>query len=197
MCNKYIIGSLFLFLFAVAFGQDRLEGSMDTTELVYSKNNAYLELGGKGLFYSFNYERRLFNLGKKTSVNASIGFSVFPGMTKVSSSADFLMPLGISIQQHLKKNHHLVFGTGSTFYSYYINNIEISNAMLPKEPIVAQLKNVTEWFGHLNFEYRYQDPKGGLMFKAGVTPLFFDAMQNFTDMKTGQFSANVGIGFGF
>jgi hypothetical protein len=194
---KYILGTLFIFLLAIGHSQDRLEGTMDTTAQVYAKNNAYLEFGGKGLFYSFNYERRLFNLGEKTSVNGSIGFSLFPGLTQVKGSTDFLMPLSISIQQHLKKNHHLVIGTGSTYYSYQINDIEISNANLISQPLRARLKTVTEWFGHLNFEYRHQKPEGGFMFKAGITPLFFDRMQNFEGMKTAQFSANAGIGFGF
>lgn len=194
---KYIIYILFLISASVSFSQDRLEGTMDTTEQVYSKNNAYLELGGKGLFYSLNYERRLFNLGEKTTINGSIGISLFPGMTKIKGSVDFLMPFSISIQQHLKKNHHLCIGTGSTYYNYQINDIEITNSNLQAQPLRARLKSVTEWFGHLNFEYRHQKPKGGLMFKVGITPLFFDKMQNFEGIKTAQFSANAGIGFGF
>jgi len=197
MSLKIILITVLLFSITSKFSQDRLEGTMDTIEQVYAKNNVYLELAGKGLFYSVNYERSIFNLGKKTSVRASIGFSLFPGLTQVKKSTDFLMPLSISIQQHLKKNHFISFGTGSTYWKYQINDIEINEANLPTQPLVARLKTITEWFGHINLEYRYQKPKGGLMYKAGITPLFFDKMQNFTKIKTAQFSANIGIGYTF
>lgn len=186
-----------LLIYSLGYTQDRLKGTMDTTKQVYAKNNAYLELAGKGLFYSVNYERSLFNLGEKTSVRASIGFSIAPGFTKVRKSTDFLMPLAISIQQHLKKNHFIAFGVGSTYYNYLVNDILITTENLSLQPLVPRLKSVSEWFGHINLEYRYQKPKGGMMYKAGITPLFFDEMQNFLGMKTAQFSANLGIGYTF
>lgn len=197
MSFKSLLFISFLLSSTFGFSQDRLEGTMDTTQQTYAKNNIYLELAGKGLFYSINYERSLFNIGEKTSVRANIGFCIFPGLTKVRKSNDFLMSFSISIQQHLKKNHFISFGVGSTYYNYLINDIPITNANLHLQPLTAKLKPITEWFGHINLEYRFQKPKGGLMYKAGVTPLFFDKMQNFTGMKTAQFSANIGIGYTF
>lgn len=197
MSFKTLFFACILLSYSLGFSQDRLEGTMDTTKQVYAKNNVHLELAGKGLFYSINYERSLFNLGEKTSVRASIGFCLFPGLTKVRKSNDFLMPLSVSIQHHLKKNHFISVGTGTTYYNYLINDIPITNVNLYQQPLVAQLKPITEWFGHINLEYRFQKPKGGLMYKAGITPLFFDKMQNFKGMKTAQFSANIGIGYTF
>ncbi len=197
MYFKFLTLSLSLLLSAISFGQDRLEGNLDTATQVYSSNNIYIELGGKGLFYSVNYERKLFSLGEKMFATGSLGFSLFPGMTKVQNSMDVMLPFSISIHKHLKKSHFLVFGTGTTFYRYMINDIEISNENIDLQPLIARLKPINEFFGHVNLEYRHQKPKGGFMFKAGITPLFFKKMQNFQGINSAQLSGNIGIGYGF
>lgn len=197
MSIKNVLFLISIFIGFIGFSQDRLEGIVDTTTQKYAKNALYLELAGKGFYYSINYERNLFNIGEKTSVKASIGFSIFPGLTQVRNSNDFLMPLSVSIQQHLTGNHHLSLSTGSTYYNYQINDIVITNANLNTQPLTARLKTIQEWFGHVSLDYRYNKPEGGLLLKGGVTPLFFDKMQNFEGMPTMQLSANIGVGYTF
>ena len=54
--------------------------------------------------------------------------------------------------------------------------IDNSNIGLAPEPTLKEMK---EWFAHIVLEYRYEKPEGGLMAKAGISPLFFDYMEPF------------------
>lgn len=197
MSIRNVLFLISIFVGFIGFSQDRLEGIVDTTTQKYAKNALYLELAGKGFYYSINYERNLFNIGEKTSIKGSIGFCAFPSMTPVRSSFDYTIPLSISLQQHIAKNHHISLGVGSTYFNYLINTIDISNSNINKEPIQVKLQTIQEWFGHINLDYRYNKPEGGLLLKGGITPLFFDKMQNFEGMPTMQFSANIGVGYTF
>ncbi len=197
MSIKYIPFFTILFVGILGYSQDRLEGIVDTTTQKYAKNALYLELAGKGFYYSVNYERNLFNLTEKTSIKASVGLSIFPGLTEIRNSNDFLMPFSVSIQQHLTGNHHISLSTGSTYFNYQVNDIEITNANLSSQPLTTRLKTIQEWFGHISLDYRYNKPDGGILLKGGITPLFFDKMQNFQGMKTAQFSANIAVGYTF
>ncbi|MCT4581608.1 MAG: hypothetical protein N4A35_09340 [Flavobacteriales bacterium] len=194
---KFVLFFSLFFIGIVGFSQDRLEGLVDTTTQKYAKNAYYLELAGKGFYYSVNYERSLFSLSEKTSIKASVGFSAFPGLTHVRKSYDFSMPIAIVLQQHLKNNHHLSLSTGSTYFNYLINDIEITNDNLNIQPVGVRLKPINEWFGHISLDYRYNNPSSGLLLKGGITPLFFDKMQNFQGMKTAQLSANIAVGYTF
>ncbi len=192
----------FLFLFVVfsCISQDRLNGEVDSNHVShsdYAQNNIYLELGGKGLFYSINYERGLFDIGDKFSFRASVGFSIFPGLTKVKPSKDYFLPLEVSLLHHLKGNHFLSYGVGSTYWNYQVNNLVIDEGNLNVQPLRVGLKTIEEWFGHINIDYRHQKPKGGFMFKAGITPLFFAKMQNFQKVKRFALSGNIGVGYTF
>jgi len=193
---KHIFFAVLLLSFSLNYAQDRLEGQIDSNKVTKAKNLVYFELLGKGLFYSINYERSLIKLGEKASINASIGFSIFDGMTQIRPSKDFFIPLEVNIV-HDFKNHHLSYGVGSTYWNYEVNDLVIHKNNLPIQPLTVRLKTITEWFGHINLEYRYQKPTGGMMYKAGITPLFFDKMQNFEQVRRNYLSANLGIGYAF
>ena len=62
-------------------------------------------------------------------------------------------------------------------------DIPINNANWDQQPVTPSMKKVTEWFAHMVFEYRWQKPEGGLMAKAGWSPLFFAKMENFKYQK--------------
>ncbi len=163
-----------------------------------AKNSVYFELLGKGMFYSFNYERELFRANDQLSFNGSIGFCIMNGFTSIEKSKDFLMPFEINAKYSFDK-HHVVLGYGTTYYKYKINHIEISNSNLNQQPVAPELITIKEWFAHLTMEYRYQKPDGKLMLKAGFTPLFFAATSHsaFDKKINGQGSINLGAGFVF
>ena len=162
-----------------------------------SKNTAYFELLGKGIYYSFNYEREIYRIDEKLAFNGSVGLSILPGFTDIEKSKDRLFPFEINAKYSFGK-HHVVLGYGTTLWKYKVLDVKIdnSNIGLAAEP---KLKEMKEWFAHLALEYRYQKPEGGLMAKIGISPLFFDYMANsaFTKNTNTQFSINLGLGYSF
>ena len=84
-------------------------------------------------------------------------------------------------------------------WKYKINHIEIDNTNLSQQPIEPSLVVIKEWFAHLCLEYRYMKPEGGLMLKAGYTPLFFAETSNSQLNKSinYQTSFNLGVGWTF
>ena len=51
-----------------------------------SKNKLYLELLGKGFFYSVNYERNAVQFNDLIGLNLSTGIGIFPGLTSLEKS---------------------------------------------------------------------------------------------------------------
>lgn len=168
------------------------------SQTIESKNTVYVEFLGKGFYYSINYERNIFELSDKLSFQGSIGFGIFPGYTDIEKSTDFTMPLELNFRYNLG-NHNIVAGYGTTYWRYSLYDIPINNSNWDQQPIEPVLKKTKEWFAHMVFEYRYQKPDGGLMFKAGWSPLFFAKMQHFAYQKKTNFanSFNFGIGYSF
>lgn len=168
------------------------------SQTIESKNAVYVEFLGKGLYYSINYERNIFEISEKLSVQGSVGFSLFPGLTDIEKSTDFLMPLELNLRYNMG-SHNIVAGYGTTFWSYSVYDIPITAENASQQPIEPVLKKTKEWFAHMVLEYRYQKPDGGLMFKAGWSPLFFAKMQHFAYEKKSNFanSFNFGIGYSF
>jgi hypothetical protein len=113
-------------------------------------------------------------------------------------AADFLMPIELNVRYSLG-NHNIVAGYGTTYWRYYLPEIPINSANWDQQPIAPTMKKVKEWFAHMVLEYRWQKPEGGLMAKAGWSPLFFAKMQNFKYQKKANFanSFNIGIGYSF
>ena len=145
-------------------------GSISSQE-VGNQNRIYLELLGKGLFYSINYEREVIHTEMNINVNVSAGLSVFPGFTSLEKSIDLFLPFEVN-GAYSFGNHHAVFGYGTTFWKYKINHIEIDNTNLSQQPIEPTLVVIKEWFAHFCIEYRYMKPDGGIMAKAGFMYLY-------------------------
>ena len=91
-----------------------------------SKNKLYLELLGKGFFYSVNYERNAVQFNDLIGLNLSTGVGIFPGLTSIEKSVDVFIPLECNFSLS-KNSHHFVIGYGSTYWRYKINFIEINN----------------------------------------------------------------------
>lgn len=175
-------------------------------QTISAKNTVYGELLGKGFYYSINYERNIFEINEKLSLQGSLGFCLVTGQYTDQykeaidgSSLDFTMPLELNFRYNIKGNHNIVAGYGTTYWRYYLPEIPINSSNRDLQPITPTMKKVTEWFAHMVMEYRWQKPEGGLMFKAGWSPLFFAKMQNFRYQKKVNFanSFNFGLGYSF
>jgi hypothetical protein len=175
-----------------------LLGFMGSAAYGQGKNLVYLELAGKGLYYSLNYERSLFNLTDELSMAASVGFCRINGNTDIEKSHDITLPLEMNFQ-YAFDNHRVVLGYGTTYWRYFLPDIPIYNNNLNQQPLRPELKKVTEWFAHGLIEYRYQKNEGGLLIKAGYVPLFFAKMENFAYQKKMNLahSFNIGVGYSF
>jgi len=163
-----------------------------------SKNTAYFELLGKGIYYSFNYEREIYRIDEKLAFNGSVGFSILPGFTDIEKSKDRLFPFEINAKYSFGQ-HHVVLGYGTTLWKYKVLDIKIDNSNIGSAPALPTLREMEEWFAHIVVEYRYQNPDGGFMAKAGISPLYFDYMAHsaFSKSTNAQFSINLGIGYSF
>lgn len=167
-------------------------------QTITAKNSVYAELLGKGFYYSLNYERNIFEINEKLSIQGSAGFCLVNGFTDYEKTMDFTMPLELNFRYNLG-NHNIVAGYGTTYWKYYLPDIPINSSNWDQQPIAPELKKVTEWFAHMVMEYRWQKPEGGLMAKAGWSPLFFAKMENFKYQKKVNFanSFNIGVGYSF
>ncbi|MCB9189287.1 MAG: hypothetical protein H6599_08395 [Flavobacteriales bacterium] len=174
-------------------------------QTITAKNTVYAELLGKGFYYSINYERNIYELNDKISFQGSIGFCLVDGQYTdqykeliEGMKMDFTLPIELNVRYSLG-NHNIVAGYGTTFWRYYLPEIEINSSNWEQQPVAPTMKKVTEWFAHMVLEYRWQKPEGGLMAKMGWSPLFFDTMENFRYQKKVNFanSFNLGIGYSF
>ncbi|WP_080056508.1 hypothetical protein [Spirosoma aerolatum] len=117
-----------------------------------SRNTIYLEGLGAGGFYSLNYERLLL-ITEKQAYGFRVGTSYFgniPGN---------LVLIGELFTLVGKGNHHGDFGIGLTGVT--------------KNTIEPSLVGSRNYFllAIPRLSYRYQKPTGGLMVRAGFTPL--------------------------
>ena len=167
-----------------------------SSQEVDNQNRIYLEFLGKGLFYSVNYEREIIHTEMNINVNISTGISLFPGLTSLEKSIDLFLPFEVN-GSYSFGNHHAVIGYGTTFWKYKVNHIEIDNTNLSQQPVEPTLVVIKEWFAHLCFEYRYMKPEGGIMLKAGYTPLFFAETRNSQLNKSVNYQTSFNIGLGW
>lgn len=221
MLTRFSVILVFLTAFYSGFSQD----STGVSNAKISKNTVYVELLGKGFYGSLNFERQLFKIKDELTFNASIGFnfpnsynkSAYDPVTRTELSKkeqkdllkerssrkrlpgkDRIVPLDFNFNYSFG-NHHAIVGYGTTFWSYEVIEIDIDNSNIDQQPLPAHLKKTTEWFAHFTLDYRYQKPTGGLMVKAGFTPLFFAKMNHsaFTKKSNYQASFNIGLGWSF
>jgi hypothetical protein len=148
-----------------------------------AKNGVFLELAGEGGFYSLNYERFLLNdvaarvgvmyMGISASAgtdSASVSWLAVPIMAEYtglrSGSHALELAAGVTI-------HH-ISGSASTFDAFSSG----SGTLVAISPAVG---------------YRYQNPAGGMIFRATFSPLFFPSA------STGSFLPwfGISVGYGF
>ena len=129
-------------------------------------NDIYLELGGTSLLYSLNYEHFL-----NPDLAVRVGFSYISvsavatnGMTTDSATASWAtVPLMAEYLGLRNGAHSLEVGAGVNFM-YMSGHASTFDS-------TASFTGVTA-VPAANIGYRYSDPKGGFVFRAGYTPLF-------------------------
>lgn len=141
----------------------------------YAKNSIYLELGGNGGIYSFNYERNFLK-----SINCRAGFSYYSQSWGFSSGTikTRTVPLTITWMSGKKANHFEI-GGGVLFKNEHkeLDDVDYFNKFI----------DITAFVG-----YRYQKPGGGYLFRIGLTP-FFPTYRNYRSMLS--CGASFGIHF--
>jgi hypothetical protein len=130
------------------------------------QNSLYLELGGTSLLYSLNYERFL-----SPDFAVRVGFSYISvsavatsGMSTESATASWAtVPLMGEYLGIRSGSHSLELGAGINFMymSGHASTFESTASFTGVTAVPAA-----------NIGYRYSDPKGGFVFRAGYTPLF-------------------------
>ena len=151
---------LLLLLFSIFL---KASGS-DTTHIFFKKNTLFIEGGGKGRYYSVNYDR-LFKQGKKLIFSWRVGFSILPH--------DLSLPIAVSAFTG-GLQHHFEVSLGITPY------LKDYKTFLHKNDLSDKQFYITPGIG-----YRYQKINGGFFFSAGIDPLIFmdppsDNFWNFT-----------------
>jgi len=130
------------------------------------ENDIYLELGGTSLLYSLNYEHFL-----NPDLAVRVGFSYISvsavatnGMTTDTATASWAtVPLMAEYLGLRNGAHSLEVGAGVNFM-YMSGHASTFDS-------TASFTGVTA-VPAANIGYRYSDPKGGFVFRAGYTPLF-------------------------
>lgn len=128
-------------------------------EPAVAKNAVYLELGGTGMFYSFNYDRIFYQKGAfKTAARA--GISILPINIAGRNYLGYILPLELTAMFGRSK-HHLEIGTGLTPYLAPARNRGF-------DPVFERYRVAANMPFRLG--YRYQKKDEGFFFRAAYTP---------------------------
>jgi hypothetical protein len=187
----------FTLIFSLAFTlvSAQVEDKTTSSDFNTKKNSLQLELLGKGFYYSLGYERK-FMLSENVKAGANLGVSFFPGLTSIEPSTEILVPFEINISIK-KSQNEFVIGTGTTFWKYQVNSINITNSNLNQQPVTAELVSEVEWFAHCSLEYRLHSKAKPIFYKFGYVPLFFDFTPNSKFSKTINYQTSFTIGIGW
>lgn len=153
------------------------------------KNAVFLELGGNGGVYSFNYDRIFFERGILKSA-ARVGISSFP--VKRGEKAYWAAVIPVEIVGLIGRNkHHMELGIGVSPNLIPYSKINYNNAEVEFGSYEPGM------FVPFRIGYRYQNPSGGLFLKVGFTPFLdlpnqYKKKANFTVIHGG-----IGIGKSF
>lgn len=112
----------------------------------------YAELGGPGIA-SFNYDTRFQK--KEDGLGGRIGFGGFA----IDGSGVIVVPIGLNYLISKDQKNYLELGAGASIIS-------------ATGDFTDDGKTFRSSFGHLWMGYRYQPKEGGILFRAGICPIF-------------------------
>jgi len=126
----------------------------------YARNSVYLELGGNGLLYSVNYDRRF-----TKDITGRFGFMIFGGQSDQATDDQIGAAIFPVTANYLvgSGSHRLELGLGPV--------LMLVGGDLEEYGTVSAggVAGVTSTFG-----YRYQPVDGGFLFRVGLVPFYSD-----------------------
>lgn len=149
---------------ALSFGEIGLKDSLR----LQAKNTIYLEIGNKSIYNALIFDH-LFNTNKRITRSYSTGL-MFSSEFR-TNQLDYYIGFPASYNFLFGQKHHkLELGFGLTFYM----NLYQTDYYYQDENHEFQFFNTTTSNFLLYFTsraaYRYQNPKGGLFFRAALSP---------------------------
>lgn len=189
--KRIILGFLLLVSSQIVLAQE--------TETKPATQSIYVELGGPGLPYSFNYDFR-FDKTKMDSWGMRVGFGGFA----VGGDSFFSLPVMVN-KLYGKGNHFFELGFGTTFLAfnneeyYYESCYYDQNGNYICDPsfesstgtsFILDIDGSPSIMGVLNFGYRKMPTNGGFMWKVNLNPIFNN--HGFWPLFAG-----VGLGYAF
>jgi hypothetical protein len=142
-----------------------------TTTARPAENALYAELGGNSGWYSLNYERFLRpDMAVRVGLSyMSVSATAGSGMDQASASATWAtLPLMFEYLGVHAGSHALELGAGVNMM-YFSGNAATFDATAMSSGVVP--------VGTATLGYRYSNPGGGFVFRAGYTPLIFVTTQ--------------------
>jgi hypothetical protein len=192
--KKYVVLLLFIGFSQLSFSQQNFPQEKLPTQ------SAYLELGGAGLIYSFNYDFR-FDSQRRDGWGMRVG----AGGYGTSNDSFFSLPVMVN-KLYGRGPHFFEMGMGFTFftfdegsfsnYSYCVsgsfdsNGNYICNQFSDDAPyqMILPVDGNPSLMGTLSLGYRRVPVNGGFMWKASLTPVF---------NNNGFWPLFVGVGLGY
>ena len=158
----------------------------------------YMELGGPGLPYSFNYDFR-FDKTRLDSWGMRLGF----GGYAVDGDSFFSLPVMVN-KLYGKGNHFFEMGLGATFIAFNNDNYYYTNCYYDSNgnyicnqssdvnttSFILDVDSSPSIMGVMNFGYRRMPTDGGFMWKVNLNPIFNN--NGFWPLFAG-----VGLGYAF
>ncbi|MDO9550859.1 MULTISPECIES: hypothetical protein [Rhodonellum] len=154
--------------------------------------SVFVELGGAGLIYSFNYEFR-FNKENLESWGLRVGAGGYGRTFNYGDGkdTDALLTLPVQVTRLFGKGKHFFeVGGGTTFiysrdtYTYGNQSPQVSRDF----DFILNSGNTPAFMGTLNLGYRRIPVDGGFTFRANLTPIF---------NQNGFWPIWAGVGFGY
>lgn len=151
--------------------------------------SVYVEFGGAGLAYSFNYDFR-FDMKDINSWGMRVGAGGWAINNSWRTQGLLTMPIQVN-KLFGNKIHFFELGGGTTFIYYRdrVNDWDYGNPRIWKDfDFILNSGDTPAFMGTLNFGYRRIPVDGGFTFKANLNPIF---------NHNGFWPLWVGIGFGY
>jgi len=124
-------------------------------------NNLFVEGLGPGLWYSFNYERIISDVG----IRAGLGYISLSGSSSTSEAHVYWLTIPVDVNYIGIGSKKHIFEVGGGF------TVLAVGAGASGLGVDSQNDSATLFFGHLNLGYRMQPPTGGFMMRAGISPI--------------------------
>jgi hypothetical protein len=168
--------ALCLLLFAVpALAQEPAPG-------LTARNTFFAELYGNGGRYSLNYDR-IFLQRNRFKASFRVGASLQSFRNNIAGDRYLQGALPLELNGLWGRGpHHLELGLGFT-------------PVLQERPVANTRPYLPSYFGRIG--YRYQQPGGGLFFRAGLTPGLHRISSSQQDYHFGWAHGGIGLGWSF